>query len=134
MTTTLHPQLEEDCIEIGRFKLCRLLMMNDSNYPWFILVPDRENITEAYQLDETDQMELFIEVMRFGEKVMAEFQGDKLNIGSLGNIVSQLHVHIIVRYKTDPAWPKPVWGAVEPVPYKPKQINAIKSKLANFFV
>ena len=133
MTTTLHPQLAKDCIEIGRFKLCRLLLMNDANYPWFILVPDRENITEVYELSETDQMELFIELLHFSEALMKEFKGDKLNVGSLGNIVPQLHIHMVIRYKTDPAWPKPVWGTIKSVPYKEEQIEAIKNKLSNLF-
>ena len=134
MITTLHPQLAKDCIEIGHFKLCRLLLMNDANYPWFILVPDRENITELYELDETDQMELHIEIMNFGKALKSEFKGDKLNIGVLGNIVPQLHVHMIVRYKTDPAWPKPVWGAVENIAYTDEQIDTIKNKLSKLFV
>lgn len=106
----LHPQLAQDCIELGHFPLCRLLLMHDAQYPWFILVPARAGISETYQLSETDQQQLWRESSAFGQHIMKCYQGDKLNIAALGNMVPQLHIHHIVRYRDDPAWPAPVWG------------------------
>lgn len=108
----LHPQLAKDCIEIGRFPLCRVLLMNDANYPWFILVPDREGAREIYQLTEADQQQWLRESAELSRAIVDLFQPDKLNIGALGNMVPQLHIHYIARYQDDPAWPRPVWGQV----------------------
>ena len=108
----LHPQLAKDCIEIGRFPLCRVLLMNDANYPWFILVPDREGAREIYQLSATDQQQWLRESAELSRAIVDLFQPDKLNIGALGNMVPQLHIHYIARYQDDPAWPRPVWGQV----------------------
>ncbi len=103
--------------------------MNDANYPWFILVPDRENITELHQLSEQDQQQLTRESSNFSRTLTHVFKPDKLNIAALGNVVPQLHVHHIVRYKADPAWPAPVWDAVPAIGYEDTQINVIISKL-----
>jgi len=84
--------------------------MKDSNYPWFILVPDREHITEIHQLNETDQQQLISESSTLSRLIDQQFNADKINIAALGNLVPQLHIHHIVRYKTDAAWPAPVWG------------------------
>lgn len=108
----LHPQLAKDCIEIGRFPLCRVLLMNDANYPWFILVPDRKGAREIYQLTEADQQQWLRESAELSRAIVALFRPDKLNIGALGNRVPQLHIHYIARYQDDPAWPRPVWGQV----------------------
>jgi diadenosine tetraphosphate (Ap4A) HIT family hydrolase len=108
----LHPQLAKDCIEIGRFPLCRVLLMNDANYPWFILVPDREGAREIYQLTAADQRQWLRESAELSRAIVDLFQPDKLNIGALGNMVPQLHIHYIARYQDDPAWPRPVWGQV----------------------
>lgn len=108
----LHPQLAKDCIEIGRFPLCRVLLMNDANYPWFILVPDREGAREIYQLTEADQQQWLRESAELSRAIVELFRPDKLNIGALGNRVPQLHIHYIARYQDDPAWPRPVWGQV----------------------
>lgn len=126
----IHPQLLADCILLGRFPLSRLLLMNDSNYPWFILVPDREGIREIYQLDEADRVQLLGESCALAEFLMRHFDGDKLNVAALGNQVPQLHLHHIVRYESDPAWPGPVWGRHPPVPYSADVIDAILARLA----
>lgn len=106
----IHEQLLADCVIIGRFALSHLLLMNDANYPWCILVPDRQGVREIYELDETDQQQLLSESVCLGRAMMHLFAGDKLNVAALGNVVAQLHVHHIVRLRTDPAWPAPVWG------------------------
>ncbi|OGT20690.1 MAG: hypothetical protein A2V90_03890 [Gammaproteobacteria bacterium RBG_16_57_12] len=113
----LHPRLQADCHVVGRFPLCHLLVMNDANYPWCILVPDRPDITEIYQLTDDDQQQLLRESSYLAEAMAIMFNADKMNIAALGNMVPQLHVHHIVRYKTDPAWPAPVWGRQAARPY-----------------
>jgi diadenosine tetraphosphate (Ap4A) HIT family hydrolase len=113
----LHERLQQDCLAVGRFPLCHLLLMRDANYPWFILVPDREEITEIYQLDAADQQQLARESAVLATVLAEQFQADKLNIAAIGNLVPQLHVHHVVRYRTDAAWPAPVWGTVAAIPY-----------------
>ena len=109
---TLHPQLAQDCYVIGQFPLCQLLLMEDANYPWFILVPARADITEIHQLSVADQQQLMHESVVLSQALEQAFGPDKLNIAALGNVVPQLHVHHIVRYRQDAAWPDPVWGRV----------------------
>ena len=128
--TELHPGLARDCILLGHFPLSRLLLMNDQNYPWFILVPDRVGIREIYQLGAGDRAQLLDESCRLAEFLMAEFGGDKLNLAALGNQVPQLHLHHIVRYESDPAWPGPVWGKLAPRPYPNEAIGEIRSLFA----
>lgn len=115
--TQLHPQLEKDCIVLSKLRLSYLLMVNDSNFPWFLLVPDRKNITEMHQLRESDQQVLMMESVELSRTLQRAFIGDKMNVAALGNEVPQLHVHHIVRYKDDVAWPKPVWGFLPAKPY-----------------
>lgn len=124
----IHSQLSADCIVLGRFSLCHLLLMNDSSYPWFILVPDREDIRELYQLDTADRQQLLDESCRLSEFIMSVFEGEKLNVAALGNQVPQLHLHHIVRYSTDPAWPAPVWGKFPARPYAEQALSEIRSK------
>lgn len=122
MTFQLHPRLEQDCIAIGRFELCRLLMMNDSQYPWFVLVPERADLREIYQLSLADRRLLTEESCFLAENLAILYQADKMNIAAIGNLVPQLHIHHIVRYKTDKSWPAPVWGKFDAVPYTEQQI------------
>jgi diadenosine tetraphosphate (Ap4A) HIT family hydrolase len=102
---------------MGRFPLSHLLLMKDSNYPWFILVPDRGNITEIHQLNDIDQQQLITESSILSRIIEQQFKADKINIAALGNLVPQLHLHHIVRYTTDAAWPAPVWGKLPTKPY-----------------
>jgi len=122
MTFTLHPRLEQDCITIGRFELCRLLMMNDSQYPWFILVPERANLQEIYQLSKADRELLTEESSYLAENLAELYKADKMNIAAIGNMVPQLHIHHVVRYRVDKAWPAPVWGKFAAEPYTDRQI------------
>lgn len=108
----IHPQLRQDCFILGRFPLCHLLLMNDCNYPWFILVPDREDVSEIFQLALDDQVQLTRESSALAASIGKAFDADKINIAALGNVVPQLHIHHIVRYRDDAAWPAPVWGKV----------------------
>ncbi len=129
----LHPQLQKDCIILGEFSLCTLLLLNDANYPWFILLPNRENKREIHQLDADDQLQFFNESMFFSQCLQDVFQPDKLNIAALGNMVPQLHIHHIARFQTDACWPAPVWGAVAAIPYSGKEIDRVKNRLADWF-
>jgi diadenosine tetraphosphate (Ap4A) HIT family hydrolase len=129
MSFSLHPALKKDCIELGQLELCRVLLMNDSQFPWLILVPKRENITEIHQLSTTDQQQLIRESSFIAEKLAGLFQADKMNIAALGNMVPQLHIHHVVRYKTDKAWPAPIWGKSDAVVYTDKELEVVLNML-----
>lgn len=123
----LHPQLAKDCRALGRLGLCRLLLMDDSNYPWFILVPEREGASEIHALDDTDRAQLWEDSTLLSRALVKAFAPDKLNIAALGNVVPQLHVHHIVRYRHDPAWPAPVWGKLPAKPYYAAEAEKLAS-------
>jgi diadenosine tetraphosphate (Ap4A) HIT family hydrolase len=116
---TLHPQLEADADAVGDLPLSRLLLANDANYPWLLLVPRRAGASEIIDLSESDQIRLAAEIAAVSHALKAAAPCDKLNVAALGNVVAQLHVHVIARRRNDPAWPKPVWGAVPPRDYDP---------------
>jgi len=126
---TLDSRLQQDTLPIGDFPLCRLLLSNDANYPWFILVPRREDISELFQLDVTDQLQLWRETTALAEVLKDSFDADKLNVATLGNVVSQLHMHVIVRKRDDAAWPAPVWGKHPAKPYTAQEVVAIRNRL-----
>ena len=123
MSFALHPQLAKDCHRLGRFELGLLLLMNDAQYPWFILVPQRAGLREIYELDEAAQKLLLRESVTLSRALMTAFRGDKLNLAALGNMVPQLHLHHIVRHAGDPAWPAPVWGRHPARPYAPDELE-----------
>ena len=125
----LDPRLQQDTLLIGDFPLCRLLLSNDSNYPWFILVPRRESISELFQLDDSDQQQLWKETTALAETLKDSFDADKMNVATLGNVVSQLHMHVIVRKRDDAAWPAPVWGKHPARPYTEVQVAAVRERL-----
>ena len=132
----IDSKLNHDTYFVSDLDLCRLLIMNDSNYPWFILVPRRLNITEIYQLSNEDRFELDYETNFISEILANYFKADKMNIAALGNIVSQLHVHIIVRKKIDLLWPETIWGKKNPLFYSKEDIedtiSIIKNLLTNY--
>jgi diadenosine tetraphosphate (Ap4A) HIT family hydrolase len=125
----LHERLQQDCIAIGRFSLCQLLMMNDSQFPWFILVPERPDIKEIYQLTSADRQLLTEESCFLAENIAVLFNADKMNVAAIGNMVPQLHIHHIVRYQTDKAWPAPVWGKFTTQAYTELQIADLIAKV-----
>ena len=126
---TLHPRLAADTIEIGDLPICKVLLMNDQQFPWFILVPRRASITELYQLESNDLLKTQEESLLISQLIMQYFNGEKLNTGAIGNLVPQLHLHHIVRFHSDPIWPKPVWGNIEALPYNAAQIKSLKNDL-----
>lgn len=125
----LHHQLQADCTVLGDFPLCRLLLLEDANYPWFILVPRRNGVRELYELDENEQIEVLRESSILSRALVAAFAPDKLNLGALGNMVPQLHIHHIARYRSDPAWPQPVWGRGLPLAYTEVTRRALIERL-----
>ena len=129
MSFELHPDLRRDGIEIGDFPLCKVLLINDSHYPWFVLVPKRAGISDTIDLDADDYAKLWEESRTFSKAIMQAFDGEKLNVAALGNMTPQLHIHHIVRYKSDPAWPGPIWGKHPLKPYVETDISDIKAKL-----
>lgn len=126
---TLHPQLSNDCIVLVDLPLSRLLLCNDSSFPWFILVPRLSDVQDIYQLGWQDQQQLLNESSLLSELLIHEFSGDKMNVAALGNVVPQLHVHHIVRFKDDPCWPKPIWGQLPLKPYKEAELATIQQRL-----
>jgi diadenosine tetraphosphate (Ap4A) HIT family hydrolase len=126
---TLHPQLSNDCIVLLDLPLSRLLLCNDSTFPWFILVPRLSDVQDIYQLGWQDQQQLLNESSLLSELLIHEFSGDKMNVAALGNVVPQLHVHHIVRFKDDPCWPKPIWGQLPLKPYKEAELATIQQRL-----
>lgn len=106
----LDSRLAADTAYVGDLELCQVLLMNDRQFPWLILVPMRAAVSEVTALSEAEQRVLWQESAHVSTVMQSLFQPDKMNIASLGNVVAQLHVHHIARYKTDVAWPHPVWG------------------------
>lgn len=125
----LHPQLAEDTVNIGDLPLSRVLMINDANYPWLLLVPRRVGVGEILDLDEVEQAQLMTEIARVGRGLKAVTDCDKLNIAALGNVVPQLHVHVIARRRGDAAWPRPVWGAAPPLAHDRAELERFISAL-----
>jgi diadenosine tetraphosphate (Ap4A) HIT family hydrolase len=126
----LDARLENDTILLATWPLSDLRLMNDVQFPWLILVPRVAKITEIYQLDKAQREQLDAESVLLGESLMAIYQGDKLNVAALGNVVSQLHIHHIVRFERDLAWPAPVWGKFPVKPYSESELAQQRSKLA----
>jgi diadenosine tetraphosphate (Ap4A) HIT family hydrolase len=125
----LHERLAADTFVLGDFPLCRLLLMNDANYPWFILVPRVPGAREIYLLDEADQSRLLKESAQLSRAIMDACTGEKLNVAALGNVVPQLHLHHVVRRAADPAWPAPVWGRHPPKPYDEAARRALRDAI-----
>ena len=130
---SLHPQLERDTTPLGDLPLSRVLIINDANYPWLLLVPRRPDAVELIDLDEVERAQLMTEIALVSRALKEVTECDKLNVAALGNAVPQLHVHIVARKKTDKAWPKPVWGVAPPLAHDAKELDrfmvAMKNKL-----
>lgn len=126
----LAPEIERDSIWLSDWPLCQLRVQNDTNYPWFILIPRREAMVEIIDLTVAEQGQLWRESAHLSVFLKTEFQAKKLNIAALGNMVPQLHLHHIVRYQNDAAWPAPVWGKVTAQAYSETALQQLKQKLA----
>ena len=119
---SLHPQLEADSHPLASLGLSELRLVDDANYPWLLLVPRVEGARELVDLDEAQQVVLLREIDRVSRLLLREFRPHKLNVAALGNVVPQLHVHLIARRTEDAAWPSPVWGRVEARRYEPEEL------------
>ena len=128
-TWSLHPQLTKDTIDIGDLPLSRVLVIKDANYPWLLLVPRREGAVEIIDLDEVAQAQLMTEISRVARAVKEITRCDKLNVAALGNMVPQLHVHVIARRTSDVAWPRPVWGVAPPLEHDAEEVQHFISAL-----
>lgn len=126
----IDAKLLKDTHEIGKLALCRVLLVNDARFPWLILVPQRAGIAEIIDLTPADQQLLWREIAQASLALKTVFQPDKLNVAALGNVVRQLHVHVIARFASDAAWPKPVWGVGEALPFQPHQLAITADRIA----
>ena len=125
---TLHQKLKDDCIELGVLPNSLLLLMNNSLVPWFILVP-KTTVLELHELNELEQTELLANINCLSEFVVKFFNADKMNIASIGNIVNQMHIHVIGRKHDDFCWPGVVWGTTDRVDYEKEEISRIREGL-----
>jgi len=125
----LDGRLAADTFVLGSTSLSRVLLMNDARFPWLILVPERADVSEPFDLSEADQEQLWQESMRLGGAMKAHLAADKINVAALGNQVAQLHVHHIARFHVDAAWPGPVWGVGRAVPYEAAAVQALMHEL-----
>ena len=130
----LHPQLAEDTVPVIELALCDVRLMDDANHPWLVLVPRIANTVEMIDLDAEQRTQLTAEIDATSRALKALFKPDKLNVAALGNMVPQLHVHVIARFKHDIAWPRPVWGVANARPYVPEElierVQALRGALA----
>jgi len=131
---TLHERLAADTVALADWPLCRVLLMKDANYPWLILVPRRPGLKEFHDMTEADLAEATAEICRASRALQSRFAPDKINIGALGNMVPQLHIHVIARFRDDPAWPGPVWGARPAEPYESRELQERIAALRESFV
>ena len=130
---TLHPQLAQDTTPLGELAFARVLLMNDANYPWLILVPRRAGAVEIIDLSDDEQNQLTRDIAQASRALKAATPCDKLNVAAIGNVVPQLHVHVVARRRDDAAWPKPVWGAVPATPYESEARDALIASLRDAF-
>lgn len=134
MPFTLDQRLESSSHFIEDWPLCRVALKSDRTWPWLYLVPRRDNVRETYELPEQDQHQLIREIGWAQQAIQSLYQPDKINTAALGNMVPQLHIHVFARYKTDPAWPRPVWAIqADEIPYTEGDKGAEIQKLKSFF-
>lgn len=125
----LHPRLTGDTVCLGQLPLSRVLLMQERRYPWIILVPTLPDLTEITDLSETDQSRLIFESSLVARQMQRHLMPDKINIAAIGNLVSQLHWHVIARYRNDAAWPSPVWGRFTPEAYARDELISLLERL-----
>lgn len=128
---TLDPRLAADTTFVADWDLSRVLLMNDARYCWLILVPRRSDAVELFDLTAADQQALTVEIVGAAQTLQHLTDAAKINVGALGNVVPQLHVHIVARNPGDPAWPGPVWGHSPAVPYAAAACDAFIAAFVN---
>jgi len=129
----LHPRLAADTIPVGELALCAALLLNDARFPWFVLVPQRPDLVELTDLSGDHSIVLMGEIRAATRVMLALAKPDKVNVAALGNVVPQLHVHVIGRFRSDPAWPNPVWGFGAPQPYPNHAAASLVERAAGLF-
>ncbi len=130
MTMTVDSRIVSSTCFVAELPLCNLYLQNESRFPWLVLVPRRENVSELIDLSIDDQQELTREIAMVSQLMKAKYSPDKLNVANLGNIVKQLHVHVIARYETDGAWPGPVWGKFDaPLMYSLVELEKLAAEI-----
>jgi len=133
MKFSLHPQLEADSLFVQDLPLSQLRLYNNATLPWLMLVPRRPDMREIHDLTAEDQAQLMREIAAVSAQIEQQFRPDKINLGMLGNIVPQLHIHIIGRRIGDPCWPAPVWGALPFAAYDPATLPELLARLKAAF-
>lgn len=126
---SLDSRLESDSFPVTDLPLCQVRLMNDARFTWLVLIPRRPGIREVFELSTEDQTQLWREATALGQAMKAAVQGDKLNLATLGNVVAQLHLHVVVRKTDDAAWPAPVWGHGEARPYDMDSLAAMRDMI-----
>ena len=126
---TLHSQLADETVPVCDLELCRVLLSRDANYPWLVLSPRRDGLRDLHDLNDADGIAVLEEIRRCSQALVDLYRPDKMNVAALGNQVPQLHIHIIARFTTDPAWPGPVWGRVPAADYDDAARDSLISRL-----
>lgn len=139
MTIAVDTRIISSTCFVAELPLCNLYLQNESRFPWLVLVPRRESVSELIDLSMEDQQALTCEIAMVSQLMKAKYSPDKLNVANLGNIVKQLHIHVIARYEADSAWPGPVWGKFDaPLMYSSEDLEAlaadIRTELVNYAV
>lgn len=129
----LHPQLAADTVSVCVWPLCEVLLLTDANYPWLVLVPVRPDLRDFHELSPDDMVTAGREISRASEALVSLFAPDKINVAALGNMVPQLHIHVVARHTDDIAWPNPIWGVAPALPYTPDALDARLSDLRRVF-
>jgi diadenosine tetraphosphate (Ap4A) HIT family hydrolase len=125
----LDPLIARDTVPVGDMPLCQVLLIKDANYPWLLLVPRRDKAVEITDLDMIEQAQFMTEIAHVSRTLKALTSCDKINVAALGNVVAQLHAHVIARSRGDAAWPKPVWNAVPPREYEKAKLDKLLAAL-----
>ena len=128
---SLHPRLAADTVFVADWALSRVVAMNDARFPWLILIPRRDGATELFHLNAEDRRTMIEEIARASDGLKRLTAAAKINVGALGNLVPQLHVHIVARNPGDAAWPGPVWGQGTAQLYEPDALDAFVRQLVN---
>lgn len=129
----LHPQLAADTVSVATWPLCEVLLLTDANYPWLVLVPARAGLWDFHELSPDDMVTAGREISRASEALVALFTPDKINVAALGNMVPQLHIHVVARFTDDVAWPNPIWGVAPALAYAPDALEARLADLRRVF-
>jgi len=129
MSFALHPDLIRDTVEVARLPLCRVGLMNDVTYPWLVLSPMLPGLRDFHDVPPDHYATLMAEITRASRALQRVYTPDKINMAALGNVTPQLHIHVIARFASDPAWAKPVWGVVPAKPYEPAALGETVAKI-----